>query len=302
MHLSLENSKIVTEIRKTDGGLHLVWEVIKLLMVIPIADYLSNKVPDYVIRHNIEPFASMEGIWLVGIGFLSIVTLAYLALWERMNPQHIGVRIDSPKSSVLEFLGGYCIGAFLMGATVFVAALLGGLQVTANFSQVSVIAVLAIAVIYVFQAFGEEVLYRGACTMCIARKNQTLVAVAVSSVLFSAHHHFNAGYGPIAFVNLALLAILLCITLLRTGRIWMATAIHASWNFFQGNVFGVNVSGATPNPASSILMSSTQDMPLVTGGQMGLEGSLVTTAVLLAALAIMAFLLTRSSDKSENKD
>ncbi|MDO4538512.1 MAG: CPBP family intramembrane metalloprotease, partial [Coriobacteriales bacterium] len=246
-----------------------------------------------------EPWASMEGIWLIGIGFLSVVTLAYLALWERMRPRHIGVRVDSPKASALEFLGGYGLGALLMACAVLSAVLLGGFQVSANFSQASAVAVLRIAAIYVFQAFGEEVLYRGAATMCVARRSPALVAVAVSSVLFSAHHHFNGGYGPVAFVNLALLAVLLALTVLRTGRIWMATAIHASWNFFQGNVFGVNVSGTEPNPLSSLLMCKPQDMPYVTGGQMGLEGSLVTTVVLLVFLVIGIIWLWRNPAKTD---
>lgn len=159
-----------------------------------------------------------------------------------------------------------------------------------------------IALIYVFQAFGEEVLYRGTCMTCIARKNKAVWAIVISSLLFSLHHHFNGGYGPVAFVNLFLLGALLAITVLWTNRIWAATALHAAWNFFQGNVFGVNVSGSAPSATGTIFTCTPFDAPLITGGQMGLEGSIITTVVLVISLAAALWMYARKPKHAKSAE
>ncbi|MBR3316824.1 MAG: CPBP family intramembrane metalloprotease [Atopobiaceae bacterium] len=296
MREMLEKSELLAEVREAGGGLSLVWEALKFVAVIPIIERLCDKFPRYVINHGIEPLASLDGIWLIGMGLISFVALAYLALWEGMRPRHAGVRFSPWPRTVRGFATGYVVGALIMTSAVLLASFLGGFTYAVNLAQADVAAIALVALLYVFQAFGEEVLYRGACMMSIARKNSAFAAIVVSSLYFSLHHHFNAGYGPVAFVNLFLLAVLLAITVFVTNRIWMATAIHAAWNFFQGNVWGINVSGGAPRATSTLMTSTARPMPVITGGDMGLEGSLVTTAVLLVVLIAVAW-LSRSSSK-----
>ena len=285
----LNKSPLLSEVRETCGGLGLAFEAIKFAAVIPVIERLCDRFPRYVISHGIEPLASLDGIWLVGMGLIAPVALVYLALWENMRPRHAGVRLSPQALTVRGFASGYVVGALIMTSAVLLASALGGFELTPNLAQADLASVVLVAVLYVFQAFGEEVLYRGACMMSMARRSSALAAVAVSSLYFSLHHHFNAGYGPVAFVNLFLLAVLLAVTVLMTGRIWMATAIHAAWNFFQGNVWGINVSGGAPRVTSTLMLSVARDVPLITGGEMGLEGSLVTTAVLLVVLGVLAW-------------
>lgn len=279
-----EDSQLVADVRQTDLGSHVVVEMLKFAVVIYVADVATSKLAELAISRGLEPFASLGGVWLVAIGLLSFVALAYCALWERMRPRHLGVRFTPLKDTGLGLVVGYACGAVIMSVSVLIATLLGGFSLQGNLQNAAALNVLWMLAVYLFQAFGEEVLYRGAFMMAVARKNSVVVALVVSSLFFSLHHHFNAGYGPIAFVNLFILALLLGVTVLLTNRIWAATAIHAAWNFFQGNVFGVNVSGAATDQASTLLMSTATGNPLVTGGAMGIEGSLVSTVVLIAAL------------------
>lgn len=287
MQEMFHNSELLTKARSTRCGLGLLWEAVKFAVVIRLIERLCDRFPRYVIDHGIEPLASLEGIWLIGMGLIAFVTMAYLALWEDMRPSDMGVRLTPPGGAARLFAAGYGMGAALISLAFLLAVLVGGFTPAPNLAQASAPAVALMAVLYAFQAFGEEVLYRGACMMSMARRNSPVAALAVSSVYFSLHHHFNAGYGPIAFVNLFLLAVLLGVSVFCTNRIWMATAIHAAWNFFQGNVWGVNVSGGASRATSTLFASVAHDMPLVTGGDMGLEGSLVTTGVLCVALLLV---------------
>lgn len=290
-------SELVSRLRATGGGKGLVIETIKFVFVILVADAVTTRWASFVINHGIEPLASMPGIWLIAIGTLSFAALAYLAMWENLSPRYAGVCVKPWKRSLAELALGYLIGAVIMSVAVIATTLLGGFELTSNLGEARVGSVGIMVPIFLFQAFGEEVLYRGTGMTCMARKNSPVAAILVSSVLFSLHHHFNQGYGPLAFVNLFLLAVLLGISVFVTNRIWMATAIHAAWNFFQGNVFGVNVSGGAQEPASRLISCTTRDMPIVTGGQMGLEGSLVTTAALVLSLLLCVWFLRSRSNK-----
>ena len=290
---AFEQSEIVADIRETGGGKNLLIEVFKFLVLIFAADSIANRFASYVLNHEIEPLASLWGIWLLAIGLCAFAAIGYVVLWEDLRPRNIGVCFRPVLSCLRNFVVGYVLGGVIMSVVVVVSALLGGYAIADNFQQVRAGSVILIALIYVFQSFGEEVLYRGAGMMCLSRKNSPIVALIVTSAIFSLHHFHNHGYGPIAFVNLFLFAVLCGMTVFATNQIWMATAIHAAWNFFQGNVFGVNVSGTSAETSAMVLTGTAKGMPLITGGQMGLEGSLVSTVVLLVAVIIFAWRLSK---------
>jgi CAAX protease family protein len=68
---------------------------------------------------------------------------------------------------------------------------------------------------------------------------------------------------------------------LYTRRLWLAAGIHAAWNFTQGWVFSVPVSG-TGQPIG--LLVTERHGPLwLTGGAFGLEASMAAVAVATAA-------------------
>ena len=64
--------------------------------------------------------------------------------------------------------------------------------------------------------------------------------------------------------------------------------MHTVWNFVQGNVFGMEVSGLE---ISCSLFSSTSDpsRSLWNGGSFGAEGGLSVTIVLTIAILVMLF-------------
>ena len=67
-------------------------------------------------------------------------------------------------------------------------------------------------------------------------------------------------------------------------RLWLAIGVHAAWNFVEGGVFGIPVSGyAIPGWLRSTLTGE----EWLTGGAFGPEGSLVTLAVTSAASAAL---------------
>ncbi len=105
-----------------------------------------------------------------------------------------------------------------------------------------------------------------------------MLAVAGSSVFFAVIH---LDFRPVVLLNITLYALFASFVALEQGNLWLIAGIHAGWNYVQGNVFGLPVSG---NPEASSLWSfgpASGSHSLLTGSDFGVEASLVGTAVLV---------------------
>lgn len=63
--------------------------------------------------------------------------------------------------------------------------------------------------------------------------------------------------------------------------------LHFAWNFFQGPVLGFKVSGLA---LQSIFEQQLKGPDLITGGQFGVEGSVIQSVVLLLTFASLAWI------------
>jgi hypothetical protein len=75
---------------------------------------------------------------------------------------------------------------------------------------------------------------------------------------------------------------------IKSGALWLPTGFHIAWNFLQGDVFGMNVSG---NEQAAIFSTKMGDNWILTGGSYGLEGGVLVTAVLLLGFMYVRFLV-----------
>lgn len=65
------------------------------------------------------------------------------------------------------------------------------------------------------------------------------VGIVVNSIVFALLHMANTGISLLALLNLFLFGVFMSVYMVRRGNLWGACAIHAVWNFVQGNVFGL---------------------------------------------------------------
>ncbi|MBA4354790.1 MAG: CPBP family intramembrane metalloprotease domain-containing protein, partial [Novosphingobium sp.] len=75
--------------------------------------------------------------------------------------------------------------------------------------------------------------------------------------------------------------ILLGAAYLWKRRLWIPIGIHAAWNFTQGWVFSVPVSGG--RAPTGLFVTSRRGAEWLTGGDFGLEASVVAMAVATGA-------------------
>ena len=183
---------------------------------------------------------------------------------------------------------GAAIGLLLFCGAVLINVLTGSMTIDGISSGFSPVLFLLFLLGFGVQGMGEEVLCRGYFMVSLGRRYRAAAAVFLNSAVFSLLHIFNPGISLLAIVNLLLAGVVFSLYFLRTGNIWGAGAMHTVWNFVQGNVFGMEVSGLE---ISCSLFSSTSDpsRSLWNGGSFGAEGGLSVTIVLTIAILVMLF-------------
>jgi membrane protease YdiL (CAAX protease family) len=191
-----------------------------------------------------------------------------------------------------EYLVGMLVGLVLFSAAVLICVLTGTLTYEGlAYGSAGLIVVFFLG--FLIQGMSEEVLCRGYFLISLARKQNLIVAIVVSSSAFGALHLLNDGVSALAIFNIILFGCFMAVYLIKRGNIWGAAAIHSMWNFTQGNIFGIQVSGMS-KMESVFAFDATQGGELINGGAFGLEGGLAVTAVLAVALVIA--LLLKSKD------
>ncbi|HEY9219385.1 MAG TPA: type II CAAX endopeptidase family protein, partial [Phenylobacterium sp.] len=206
---------------------------------------------------------------LLVIALSVLVSAAYaglVRLGERRWPSELSLR-----PAALEILAGIVLGGALMSAIVAVLVQTGAYQyVGASHEPPWSALQMSVA-----SGLVEEVIARALMLRLLMRAFGAGWALAISSAIFGLLHLPNQDASLFAAVAIALEAgVFLGALYLLTGRIWVSVGAHAAWNFFQGYVYGTDVSGTglddtlysfAPNEGASALMS---------GGAFGPEASL----------------------------
>jgi hypothetical protein len=106
--------------------------------------------------------------------------------------------------------------------------------------------------------------------------------------LFGAAHLFNPGATWFSSFAIAVEAgILLGAVYMLTRHLWAAMGLHAAWNFTQGWIFGLPVSGG--RGGTGLFNGELTGSEWLTGGAFGLEASVAAVAVATTAgVAILA--------------
>ena len=147
-------------------------------------------------------------------------------------------------------------------------------------------------------AVGEEMIFRGVIFRWIDERWNTWVALLISALLFGWMHITNDNATWWSSLAIAIEAGLLIGAAYKwSGTLWVPIGIHWAWNYTQGNIFGLAVSG---NYAGTTMLATTVDGPdIITGGAFGPEASII--AVLFGAFYTIVFLGTRYRRRPNNR-
>jgi membrane protease YdiL (CAAX protease family) len=166
---------------------------------------------------------------------------------------------------------GLLAGLILFSLIVGIAAALGVYRIVGEGNSKELLA--AVITSAIFPAISEELLFRGILFRWIEEFGGSWVALLLTSALFGAVHLTNPHASPIAAVAIALEAgVMLGAAYMLTRSLWLPMGIHAAWNFAQGEIYDIPVSG---HPVHGLLDARLTGAPLLTGNGFGLEASLI---------------------------
>lgn len=144
--------------------------------------------------------------------------------------------------------------------------------------------------LFISVGFNEEIMCRGYMMTALKTTRNRVIIFVLPAALFALLHAANPNVSVIGLVNIFLIALLFAYMFIVTGSLWMPIGYHITWNFVQGNVLGLNVSGLTTN---SVVTTRVSGNALWTGGAFGAEGGLVTTLIIALGFLYVHFIVKR---------
>lgn len=145
-------------------------------------------------------------------------------------------------------------------------------------------------IVFAAAAAFEEALFRGYMLQTFVRANLAWPAIIATAVLFGAVHLGNPNANWISSANTALAGVWFGIAYLKTRDLWFVTGLHLAWNWTQGSIFGVEVSGLTDIVQQPLLREADIGPAWLTGGDYGIEGGIATTIALIVSMIAISLI------------
>ncbi|ESQ75218.1 CPBP family intramembrane glutamic endopeptidase [Asticcacaulis sp. AC402] len=269
------------------------WAAIVLtILFVMFLGPLPMVIPALLLKIPLQPGIDWKADTYLLAGFATTAAMFFLWVWlfERRGLATIGFN----GQAISRYLRGLGLGLAFAAAVIGGIALAGGYTIeSAGFwkapSLSLLIPVVAIFFGFMIQGATEEIAMRGYLMQVIASRHGIFWGVGVSTILFSLMHALNLKPSNELYMGLAnilLVGIFFGLYAVKERSLWGVCAWHSAWNWFLGVGFGVEVSGQTLDAAPIVIdLAQTQAPWWITGGAFGPEGSLLTTAVLVAGIA-----------------
>jgi membrane protease YdiL (CAAX protease family) len=139
-----------------------------------------------------------------------------------------------------------------------------------------------------FGAMGEELLFHGYPFQLLIRAVGPFATILPVSVIFGLMHSTNLNVSFLGIVNTIAWGFLLGYAAWRTGALWLSIGLHFGWNVALP-LLGTNLSGFTMGVTGYTLEWNVG--VLWSGGGYGVEGSVLTTAIVVALFFALRKLL-----------
>jgi membrane protease YdiL (CAAX protease family) len=135
------------------------------------------------------------------------------------------------------------------------------------------------ALLFVLVGLYEEFAFRGYVQFTLAQGLRFWPASVLLSIMFGARHLQNPGETWIGIAGVILSGLFWCFTLRRTGNLWFAVGMHASFDFGETFLYSVPDSGVIfPGHLSSATLAGPT---WLSGGTAGPEASIFDFLMLL---------------------
>lgn len=213
---------------------------------------------------------------------MTTVVLAALAMTryaDRRPLRTVGLNLRRlPLDLTAGTVGGAALVMIVLGALAVLGNLRGGLGPGPDKNLFwTTLALL-------FNTVHQEVLVHGYAQQMVRDKFGSAASVVVSSLLLvGLHWTLFQVESLLLLTNLFAAGVLLGIAFLLSRNLWLPIGIHFGWNYLQGPIFGLPVTGVDLWNSDLFFVTGSD---FLTGGTFGIEGGIVASIVFVAVASI----------------
>ncbi|COG75796.1 caax amino protease family [Streptococcus pneumoniae] len=231
---------------------------------------------------------------LLAFGFILNTVFRWTRKVEKRPIRTLGFYRENFLSNLLK---GFSLGLALFLLTLLGLVALGQYRLDSiHLDTYSLAFTLFTIPFWILQGTAEELVTRAWLIPQLAKRTNLKVAIIISSSLFTLLHLGNPGITFLSAIDLFLFGVAMSLYLLKTDTIWGIGGIHGAWNFAQGNLFGVLVSGQSSG--TSIMKFTPQgNQDWLSGGSFGIEGSIVSSIILFLLILYLAYQLKKENER-----
>jgi len=217
--------------------------------------------------------------------FFSEISLTFMAIGAlfmifQTYPTRNFERVFVVKNNLLSgFLKGTGIGLALILACTGLMFING--NVDFFYTKFEVSSILSYLIFFIFVGISEEFVFRTFPLVVFAERYKIWVSIFLNGLLFGLIHISNPNFSVFAMINITLCGIVFALITLQKRNIWWSVGMHFGWNFCQGTLLGFKVSGID---APGLMVSRPVGNATFSGGNFGIEGSVICTFILVLYL------------------
>jgi membrane protease YdiL (CAAX protease family) len=239
---------------------------------------VSNKISYFITK---SPYGML---FTQSLDFICLIIILFIFLKKVDKKTFKEIGFTSIKKGTKSLILGLLLGFISISFIFFILLSSKNISVT-NFSKPNFsIYTFSGLLVFVIVGIKEELLSRGYCITALNQMNKPWISVIISSVIFSALHLLNPNVKPLGIINIILVGVLFGYMFVKTKSLWMPIGYHITWNYFQGCIYGFNVSGLN---IKGVFNCNILKENILTGGAFGPEAGILTTIVILMGLLVV---------------
>ena len=258
--------------------------IINQLLILPLMPIFND---------SLEEIFSFSGTSnLVDEAFCLFLSIFLMTKISKLKIEQLGFTKDN---IVFSYLKGALFGTLQIFTVFFIIFGLKAIDVY-YVGNISILLLIKIFIIFIFQALLEEILFRGYLMPFFSKVTGIKFTITLLSFLFTCIHLFNPNLDIIGLANVFLAGVTFSLIYYYTGNLWLVGAMHTLWNFILGFIVGSQISGIITY--NSVFFSiPVENKDLISGGVFGFEASIVTTIVELTISLFVIYLIKKEKNK-----
>ena len=256
--------------------------IINQLLILPLMPIFND---------SLEEIFSFSGTSnLVDEAFCLFLSIFLMTKISKLKIEQLGFTKDN---IVFSYLKGALFGTLQIFTVFFIIFGLKAIDVY-YVGNISILLLIKIFIIFIFQALLEEILFRGYLMPFFSKVIGIKFTITLLSFLFTCIHLFNPNLDIIGLANVFLAGVTFSLIYYYTGNLWLVGAMHTLWNFILGFIVGSQISGIITY--NSVFFSiPVENKDLISGGVFGFEASIVTTIVELTISLFVIYLIKKEN-------